>query len=128
MVASTAYSYAATASVTTLLWKNVRPPQLHRCRMVRDRGGKAGEPVLKSPKHLYTSKPTEEDSACRVKKTSVGWYRLKKRSYWLGSVHKLRSSTKGGRDKLKRYAEARNRGEGVESKATWFSSDENFVE
>ncbi|GBP33073.1 hypothetical protein EVAR_18551_1 [Eumeta japonica] len=26
----------------------------------------------------------------------------------LGSVHKLRSSTKGGRDKLKRYAEAHN--------------------
>ncbi|GBP64160.1 hypothetical protein EVAR_35481_1 [Eumeta japonica] len=39
-----------------------------------------------------------------------------------GSVHKLRSSTKGGRDKLKRYAEARNRGEGVESKATWGDS------
>ncbi|GBP32820.1 hypothetical protein EVAR_19672_1 [Eumeta japonica] len=35
---------------------------------------------------------------------------------------------RGGRDNLKRYAEARNRGEGVESKATWFSSDENFVE
>ncbi|GBP47605.1 hypothetical protein EVAR_30319_1 [Eumeta japonica] len=29
---------------------------------------------------------------------------------------------------LSGYAEARNRGEGVESKATWFSSDENFVE